>query len=36
MMDDFYDNFMETLGTLGGEEEISVSDLDSGPTGMIL
>ena len=27
---------METLGTLGGEEEISVSDLDSGPSGMIL
>mgnify|MGYP001176481752 CR=1 FL=1 len=28
-VEDFYDNFMETLGTLGGEEKISGSDLDT-------
>jgi len=28
-VEDFYDNFMETLGTLGGAEKISASDLDN-------
>jgi len=28
-VEDFYDNFMETLGTLGGEEKISGTDLDT-------
>ena len=28
-VEDFYDNFMETLDTLGGEEKISASDLDT-------
>ena len=28
-VEDFYDNFMETLGNLGGEEKITGSDLDN-------
>ena len=28
-VEDFYDNFMETLDTLGGAEKISSSDLDT-------
>ena len=28
-VEDFYDNFMDTLGTLGGEEKISGRELDA-------